>query len=182
MATQRRPGLDPDMYGPPREHRYGQPPPLPPGPEESPGPPGTQDVPTLPPPGPGGEVGPIPARGGSTPRESEAERQRERVPDSGGAADPGGGPSFAPRKPSVPTPQAGIVQPQPGPIPFNPMDGGGMSPENLAKPLRLRGFYGSQGGLTGGGFGLPFDPISNQDSDPISSLIEQLMKSGKVRF
>lgn len=176
MATQRRPGLDPDMYGPPREHRYGQPPPLPPGPEESPGPPGTQDVPTLPPPGPGGEVGPIPARGGSSPRENEAEKMRERLGDEGG------GPSFAPRKPSVPTPQAGIVQPQPGPIPFNPMDGGGMGPENLAKPLRLRGFHGSQGGLTGGGFGLPFDPISNQDSDPISSLIEQLMKSGKVRF
>lgn len=172
MATQRRPGFDPDQYGPPKGHQYGGGAPLPTGPEESPGPPGTQDVPTLPPPGPGGEIGPIPARSGESPRER-----------AGGAAQggPGGGAGFAPPRPRSPQIQAGAVQPpSPGPVPFDPMaDTGAMS---LAKPLRLRGFHGKAGGLTGGGFGMPFDPVSDEQSDPISSLIEQLLQSGKVRF
>jgi hypothetical protein len=42
-------------------------------------------------------------------------------------------------------------------------------------PRRQRGaLFGSQGGLKGGGLGVPLDPVANQQSDPIATLIKLL--------
>lgn len=134
----------------------------------------------------------IAGRGGETPR--------ERSPEGTGTGAPA--PSAAPARPSQPSPSAGAQQEQPAPtpqptsrlIPFTPMGGsggaadagtltspgGGLSSSTAsigssASP-QLRSLFGSQGGLRGGGLGVPLDPVSNQMSDPISLLIEQLMK------
>jgi hypothetical protein len=106
----------------------------------------------------GGEPG---ARGGQGPRENF----------------PGGGGTATPTRPMTPTPISGgppvqVTPPIPGP-----------SPASLTSTLRGRGgVYGSQGGLQGGGFGLPFDPTSNQKSDPISDLLKQLLGGGGGAF
>ncbi len=38
--------------------------------------------------------------------------------------------------------------------------------------------FGSSGGLKGGGLGMPFDPTSNQKSNPIDTLLQQLLGGG----
>jgi hypothetical protein len=99
----------------------------------------------------------MPGRAGEGPRERQ----------NGGSA--------TPRRPSTPTPQAGssFTAPQ-GVQPFQPMQSSG-SIGSMATP-RLRGLFGSLGGLQGGGLGQPLDPISNQASDPIDTLIQMLTK------
>lgn len=102
---------------------------------------------------------------------SEGPRERNNFNGAGGN-NPIMGPGITatPRRPTEPTSMAGSTSPA-GIIPFNPMgspDIGGM-----AKPM-LRGLYGSAGGLKGGGLGTPLDPISNDQSDPISDLIKLL--------
>lgn len=53
------------------------------------------------------------------------------------------------------------------------------SPQALTSTLRgAGGMFGGQGGLTGGGLGMPFDPTSNQDSDPINTLMKLLSQGG----
>lgn len=124
----------------------------------------------------GGGPGGLPtndARGGETPRE----RPNPGNPNTGY-----GGVASPPR-PGVPTPQAGAVSQVGGStegpstaglVPFQPL--GGPSPSLLARPAR-RSLYGAAGGLQGGGLGVPLDPTSNQESDPISSLIQSLLKN-----
>lgn len=75
-----------------------------------------------------------------------------------------------PKKPIEPTPMAGSMGPSINP----PM--AGVSPEALTSVLRGRGNFGGLGGLTEGGFGMPFDPTSNQKSDPIEGLLSTLRK------
>jgi hypothetical protein len=59
----------------------------------------------------------------------------------------------------------------------------GTPPQALTSTLRGRGgYFGGQGGLTGGGFGMPFDPTSNSESDPISSLLKQILGGGGGSF
>lgn len=104
-------------------------------------------------------------RAGETSRERDVNRRA-----------PGGMPT--PGRPSTPTPMAGSTF-QPGTeggaggvMPFNPMRG-----PSAASMVSSRGaLFGSQGGLQGGGLGVPLDPTSNSQSDPISTLISQLMK------
>lgn len=115
--------------------------------------------------GPEPPAGPLPlpngqgGRGGETPR--------ERVP---GATD-----GAVPPRPMAPSPVAGGAANPPGLSAFSPMPGGapGIS---LAKPRGMGALFGAQGGLQGGGLGLPFDPISNQKSPDISGLISLLKK------
>lgn len=83
-----------------------------------------------------------------------------------------GGISAAPRRPMSPTPMAGSTMQAGGVKPFNPMPG--VSPTAMTSTRRSA--YGGLGGLTGGGFGLPLDPTSNQASDPITTLISQMLK------
>ncbi len=54
----------------------------------------------------------------------------------------------------------------------------GVGPQALTSTLRSKGVFGASGGLQGGGFGLPFDPTSNQQSDPITSLLQKLLGGG----
>jgi hypothetical protein len=120
----------------------------------------------------GGEFSPgfdLPGRGEEGPRER---------PSGGG----GGGTAVAPRRPSEPTSQAGsqFSNPQPlgpaaqqGVLPFAPMPQANVG--SFATPNQ-GGLYGSAGGLQGGGLGVPFDPISDAASDPISGLLELLMQ------
>jgi hypothetical protein len=114
-------------------------------------------------------VGPIADRAGLDPRDN---------PTLGGGSgptlrQPGGG-QATPGRPMEPSPMAGGVSP--GPMPFKPM--GAPSPVSLTKAPRGN-LYGSMGGLQGGGLGLPLDPVSDQKSDPISSLIQMLTQRGK---
>lgn len=133
------------------------------GPVDSPGAIGPQS-PVPEPPGPMPQDPQLPddviigGRGGETPRERA---------DVAGMGSPGGmtGGMPTPRMPMVPTPQAGA----PGPSVNPPM------PQLMGPRQRL---LGGSGGLTGGGLGVPFDPTSNQKSDPISSLMELLGKKG----
>lgn len=102
------------------------------------------------------------AQGGETPRERGDMQQQQQF-------------QSAPRQPQVPTPMAGTEQtmgggPQ-GTIPFTPM--GGPDAASQASP-RLRSLFGGGSGLTGGGLGVPLDPISNQQSDPINMLMQLL--------
>lgn len=92
------------------------------------------------------------------------ETPRDRQPAPGGAT---------PRRPMSPSPMTGSTS---GLQLFNPMPG--PSPVTLANPAK-RGMFGSLGGLQGGGLGLPLDPTSNVESDPISGLIELLSKLGR---
>jgi hypothetical protein len=136
---------------------------------------GSNQGPTAPPPAPplqeppvslGSSAGPGPeggARGGESPRERGATMG---APPMGGNT--GGQPTSMP--PMAPSPVAGQ-----GLVPSAPLPG--PNPQALTSTLRgSGGMFGSQGGLQGGGFGLPFDPTSNQESDPISSLLKLLQK------
>jgi hypothetical protein len=114
-------------------------------------------------------------------------------------------PKAAPSRPKTPTPMAGSVSQaepgatasgdmmaggepsggmtapttEPGPMLFEPMPG--PDPNAFVAPLssklRSGGMFGSMGGLQGGGLGMPFDPTANEQSDPISTLL-QLLKAG----
>lgn len=112
--------------------------------------------------GASGTPGSAPA-GAETGRSSEG--PRERMP---------GGAMTAPGKSMYPSSMAGTTFS--GPVPFDPMSGGDLSP--MAMP-KQGGLYGSLGGLQGGGIGVPLDPASNAASDPISTLIEALL--GRAR-
>lgn len=85
----------------------------------------------------------------------------------------------SPDQPDEPTPLAGMTSTPPQAIqPFRPL------PETPSSTLvgsigsmatpRLRGLYGSAGGLQGGGLGVPLDPTSNAASNPIDSLLSTL--------
>lgn len=97
----------------------------------------------------------------------------------------GGNEGISPRRPAEPTPGAGSSEtissggpaPSPGPLPFEPLEMPMTS--KLAKPAN--GLYGSAGGLQGGGLGVPFDPTSDAQSNPIDTLMQLLMSAGKVR-
>lgn len=112
---------------------------------------------------------------GETPRERQSAQEGNNIVS-------------AALRPPTPTPQAGqasIGSPAPdapqqaqgampspqGVIPFSPISG--PAPADAATP-RLRGLYGSAGGLQGGGLGVPFN--SAQSSDPITGLIQMLMQ------
>jgi hypothetical protein len=97
--------------------------------------------------------GGTPSRNGETPREGQG----------------GGGGNATPTRPMEPQPISGqnpiqITQPM-----------ASASPQALTSTLRNKGVYGGPSGLTQGGFGLPFDPTSNNKSDPIQFLIQQLL-------
>lgn len=119
-----------------------------------------------------------------------AESPRERAGIQGGvshlpeAPHPGGGGggiTSTPRQPATPSPAQGStfeagppdVGTMQGLQPFAPM--GGPDPTTMASP-RLRSIYGSQGGLQGGGLGVP-GSTSPAQNDPISQLIQQLLAS-----
>lgn len=91
-----------------------------------------------------------------------------------------GGAEAAPSRPRTPTPMAGSTFTPPPPtggvIPFAPM--GDTSGVSLAKG-RL---FGRQGGLTGGGLGVPLDPVADEAQDPISTLIKLLMGGGQKGY
>lgn len=136
--------------------------PLPPIMEDPP----QEDIPV-----PSGETPGGGARGGETPRERA------------GANEPGGtlsapsptAPQATPPRPRSPQPVGGVQEvPPPSGVPTSPMPP--IGPGDLSRPIAMRGLLGSQGGLTGGGLGVPFDPVANQKSDPISSLIQLLQR------
>ena len=115
---------------------------------------------------------PQPGRGGETPREREDSKGDVSLRTLGGSS------MAAPPRPKTPTPMAGstfspgAAQPPSGVTPFNPMRG--PSPVGMARSQGQ--MYGALGGLKGGGLGLPLDPISDQQSDPISTLMQLLQK------
>lgn len=134
-------------------------------------------------------------------RHGEAPRENALGPSTGGndvtQRALGGGPGAAqatPPRPMSPTPMAGSSfdasqsgGPQgaalgaaggssSGVLPFSPL--GSPDVASLTAP-KLRSVYGSQGGLTGGGLGVPLDPTSNTPNDPINGLIQLLMKQGQ---
>ncbi len=132
----------------------------------------------------GGEFGDD-GRGGESPRERPVvpdpthggviphiEQPEVWMPGRGGEA-PRERSNATPRRPSEPTPQAGSSFVA-GVQPFSPMQASA-SIGSMATP-KLRGLFGSAGGLQGGGLGQPLDPVSNQASDPIDTLIQMLMK------
>lgn len=92
------------------------------------------------------------ARGSETPRErgGDATPTRPMSPD-----------------PVVGHPPVQVTQPLPS-----------ESPMALTSTLRSRGLFGGAGGLTGGGLGVPFDPTSNSQSDPINTLLKKLLGGG----
>jgi hypothetical protein len=127
-------------------------------------------VPPVPPPG---QSTPFPPPGGPVvaPPQGGAGRAGETPRDRQGS-------QAAPARPGTPTPMAGSTfQPEvpqgPGVIPFEPL------PSTDIMGVSRRGLFGSRGGLQGGGIGLPLDPTSNQASDPISGLIQLLLRGGK---
>jgi hypothetical protein len=120
----------------------------------------------------------VPSRSGESPREREAPAGPfapysvpGRIPDGDERGAPGG--EATPTQPMTPSPVAGvppvkISHPMPGP-----------NPQAMTSTLRGKGgYFGGQGGLTGGGFGLPFDPTSNAASDPITTLLQKLLGGG----
>lgn len=115
-----------------------------------------------------------PYSGGNLPRDDARSSEGPRTGGVGGGA-VGGGYTSAPKKPSVPTPMAGSVSNVgggvTGPVPFSPLPSPSIGV--MATP-KAAGLYGGLGGLRGGGLGVPLDPTSNAESDPISSLIMAL--------
>ncbi len=81
-----------------------------------------------------------------------------------------------PARPRQPQPAQGAISPAPmgGVIPFEPMAGPDLA--SMASPVG-GGLYGSLGGLKGGGLGVPLDPINDAQEDPLSGLIQMLLKS-----
>jgi hypothetical protein len=115
---------------------------------------------------------PIPeAQDNGGPDDSVREPNLQVRPNDAGPT--GSGPAATPTMPRVPTPQAAGQPAVSGPpvLPFQPMSSPSIG--SMATP-RLRGLSGSAGGLQGGGLGLPLDPVSNQTSDPIDTLLQGL--------
>lgn len=131
-----------------------------------------------------------PGAGGS----AETPRERQQLPGvmQGGvgslpeppqqhqqAPSPEGPITSTPRQPSAPTPAGGQTF-QAGPPdvgtmqglqPFAPMQG----PDAISQASpKLRSLYGSQGGLQGGGLGVP-GAASAATNDPIALLLQQLL-------
>lgn len=82
------------------------------------------------------------------------------------------------RRPSTPTPMSGSTfSPGMGQglMPFQPLDQAEGS--TLTNPQGS--LFGSAGGLKGGGLGVPLDPTSNQQSDPIAFLMRLLKGQGQ---
>ncbi len=124
-------------------------------------------------------IDPVSAQSGESPRERDAVQN----PNGPNGAAMGGAPSATLRRPSSPTPMAGssFTASSGGVMPFTPMEDSTDS-ASLTTPSgptsQLRGsLFGSQGGLKGGGLGVPLDPVSDQQSDPISKLIQLLQRS-----
>lgn len=82
------------------------------------------------------------------------------------------------KRPSSPTSMAGSSfqagPAQTGLMPFQPLG----SPDVSSMVHPHGSVFGSQGGLQEGGFGMGLDPTPNQASDPISTLLQFLMKQG----
>jgi hypothetical protein len=124
---------------------------------------------------------PAPPQTGEPPDVSQEGRSettpRENQPPQGAAPV-----TSTPKKPAEPSPMAGSsFQPPPiqGVQPFAPLPS--QPGVSLAKS-RSQALYGSSGGLQGGGLGVPFDPVSDAQSDPISGLLQMLMKSKRGLF
>lgn len=102
-------------------------------------------------------------------------------PDPLPQPEPAPGPTIG--EPAGPPPGGG--GPSGPPIPtINPPLGGGPSTDPtqpVPGQAKLRGpsLFGSQGGLQGGGLGVPLNPTNSTQSDPISSLIKQLLQQGR---
>lgn len=131
----------------------------------------------------------------TTPAQATKRRPSEPTPMPGSSFTSGGGssPSGAPsgnqatlRRPSEPTPAAASPA-QPSIMPFQPL--ASPPPSAMAAPVESKplgspdvsrlspgksSYFGSMGGLKGGGLGVPLDPLSNQSSDPIDSLLSML--------
>lgn len=123
------------------------------------GPPGvTPPPPTFAPPPAPGDLGESPtSRGGETPR------------------DRGEDPSSTLRRPAQPAPGAGSTA-QPGVTPFQPMPGS--SEIGISSPAQS-GLFGGQGGLTGGGLGMPLSHAMDNKSPDIQGLLQMLQKMGQ---
>lgn len=105
-------------------------------------------------------------RHGETPRERQNVSQRSAMPSASAPA------NASPRRPSSPESMAGSVSsPAPSLVPFQPLPQASVG--SMATPA-LRGLYGAAGGLKGGGLGMPLDPMTNEASDPIDTLIKLL--------
>lgn len=98
---------------------------------------------------------------------------------SGQAPTSSAGPAdVAPRRPSMPSPVGGApASPQQPPMGGSPS--GVMPFAPMAGPSGS--MFGKMGGLKGGGLGLPFDPQSDAQSDPISKLMMMLKGGGGGR-
>lgn len=118
---------------------------------------------------------------GETPRE----RRIQDLPDPSGSGPyndsqhnqihpPTPGSSAAPSRPRSPQSMAGSMSPG-GVTPFSPMSD--MSTSS-GPQMALGRLFGQAGGLKGGGLGVPLDPASNQESDPISQLIKMITGGG----
>lgn len=93
-----------------------------------------------------------------------------------------------PRMPSTPTPQAGAASPamdaSSGVIPFTPLASSDamtqVTPQGPAPVsgvgLRSPALFGSLGGLTGGGLGIPQDPTTRANNTSIEGLLQLLQR------
>lgn len=130
------------------------------------------------------------ARSGETPRERESQVSLRAPAAEGpmGGGDGSGGmepnSQTTPARPRTPQPSGGagpstmVAQGSvPGGIrPFKPLSAPGGA--KLATS-RASGLYGSSGGLQGGGLGVPLDPVSNQQSNPLDMLLQLFNKIGR---
>lgn len=142
--------------------------------------------------GGGDEVGPMSDGGAEVPdkgkipgmhegRFGESPRERPQ-PGLGGGGPHGGPPQLGavptPPGPTEPVPMGGLMPPPMEPFaPMPSQDPGSLINPAGAGPQR-RSLFGSMGGLKGGGLGVPLDPVSNQESDPITMLLQKLRGGG----
>lgn len=118
---------------------------------------------------------------GSSPKGPGGVRRRRPPPRTTPPTGPGGP---APTPPTPPTPEPSPGTPQPGPEPNPAPEGpapipGGPVPQNpMPVPgsarLRSAGLMGMGGGLQGGGLGTPFDPVADETSFDIDTLMKLL--------
>lgn len=119
---------------------------------------------------------PFGSGGGEEGQSSQSPRERLNVP---GLMAPGGTSGGAtPARPRSPQPEGGVfTATAPGPVqgaaPAIPGIGSGMG-------TRLRGLFGSQGGLQGGGLGLPMQTSNNAASDPIETLLSTITSKRRI--